>query len=245
MTTLDTERRSLLPEGLSPRAEVALLARVLYREGYDDHIAGHITFRQPDGTLLVNPWELAWDEVTASDIMRIDGDGTVLEGRWSVTPGVMLHLELHRARPDVVVAVHNHSRWGTIWADLHRAPTVYDQTGAAAGTVAVYTVYRGPVDLRAEAANAITAMGSANMALLGNHGVFVVGNSIGQAHHRCVTLEWRCRQAWHVEAIGGGVPMDPSVAEKLGRLADESVTIPMTWEAMARRELRADPGILR
>src|ERR1700730_16187530 len=96
-----------LPE-VSPAGEVALLARMLHREGYDDHLAGHITSRQPDDTLLVNPFGLTWDEVRASDIMRIDLEGNVLDGPWTVTPAITLHLELHKARHDIAVAVHNH-----------------------------------------------------------------------------------------------------------------------------------------
>ena len=76
---------NLMP-ALTPQAEVALLARALHREGYDDHIAGHIASAQPDGTFLVNPFEVPWDDVRASDIMRIDIDGNVLEGeRWSAS----------------------------------------------------------------------------------------------------------------------------------------------------------------
>ena len=134
-----------LPE-LSAAAEVALLARMLHREGYDDHLAGHITYRQPDDTLLVTPFGLMWDEVRASDIMRIDMDGAVLEGPWTMTPAITLHVELHRARPDVAVAVHNHPRWGTIWADLQRVPPVYDQSSAmVAGDVALYNEYGGTI----------------------------------------------------------------------------------------------------
>ena len=72
-------RHALLPE-LTAQQEVALLCRALHREGYDDHVAGHITVAQPDGTFLVNPWELAWDELTADDIIRVDGEGAVVEG---------------------------------------------------------------------------------------------------------------------------------------------------------------------
>ena len=89
---------------MTPQGELALLARMLFREGYDDHLAGHITYKQPDDTLLVNPWGLTWDEVTASDVMRIDLEGNVLEGKWTVTPAIPLHIELHRARPDVGVS---------------------------------------------------------------------------------------------------------------------------------------------
>ncbi len=232
-----------LPE-LSPAAEVALLARMLHREGYDDHLAGHITYRQPDDTFLVNPFGLTWDEVRASDIMRIDIDGTVLDGPWTVTPAITLHLELHRARDNVGVAVHNHPRWGTIWADVGRVPPVYDQTSAmVAGDIAVYDEYEGAVNDVANARKAVEALGDARMALLANHGVLVVGSDIRQAHHRCLTLEWRCRQAWHVEAVGGGVEMKPEVHERFGGVFDH-VSFPGLFEAMARRELRGDPSVL-
>jgi ribulose-5-phosphate 4-epimerase/fuculose-1-phosphate aldolase len=243
MTTTETARPALLPD-LTPRAELALLCRTLFREGYDDHLAGHITYRQPDGTFLVNPWELTWDEVRASDVVRMDGDGNKLDGRWSVTPAITLHTELHKQRDDVVVAIHNHSRWGTIWADLQRVPPVYDQTSAAVdGPIAVFDEYEGDVANQANAAAAVRALGDAKMALLANHGVFVVGGGVRQAHLRAITLEWRCRQAWHVEALGNGVPMREEVSERFGSLLDR-FGFPGLWEAMCRRELRADPTVL-
>lgn len=245
-TTTDRRHNPMAPPlpPLSPQAEVALLARTLHREGYDDHLAGHITYRQADGTLLVNPWGLTWDEVRASDIMRIDLDGTVLDGPWTVTPAITLHLELHRTRPGTGVAVHNHPRWGTIWADAHRVPPVYDQTSAMVpGEIALYDDFGGSVDAVEHARACVEALGDARMALLANHGVLVVGTDIAQAHHRAVVLEWRCRQAWHVEAIGGGVPVRDEVFTRFSAPFDH-VSFPGLFEAMARRELRADPSIL-
>jgi ribulose-5-phosphate 4-epimerase/fuculose-1-phosphate aldolase len=187
---------------------------------------------------------MPWDEICAADVMRIDLDGTVLDGQWTVTPAITLHLELHRARDDVAVAVHNHPRWATIYADLGRPPAVYDQTSAlVAGEVAVYADYQGPVDQTANARAAVEAMGDASMALLQNHGVLVVGRDIPQAYLRAATIEWRSRQAWHVEAVGGGTPLPPDVHENFGRIFDQ-VNFPGLFEAMARRELRDDPAIL-
>ena len=101
MTTTGLRHNPMAPPlpPLSPHAEVALLARTLHREGYDDHLSGHITARQSDGTLLVTPWGLPWDEVRASDIMRIDIDGNVLEGQWTVTPAIPLAIRPLRAGP--------------------------------------------------------------------------------------------------------------------------------------------------
>lgn len=246
MSTAERRRNPMAPAlpPLSAHAEVALLARMLHREGYDDHLAGHITYRQPDGTLLVNPWGLPWDEVRASDVMRITEEGEVLEGSWTVTPAITLHVELHRARPDIAVAIHNHSRWGTIWAAAHRVPPVYDQTAAMLpGDPALFDDFEGSVDATENARACVGALADARCALLANHGVLVVGSDIAQAHHRAIVLEWRCRQAWHVEALGGGVPIRPEVFERFAAPFDH-VSFPGLFEAMARRELRADPTIL-
>ena len=212
-----------LPE-LSPQAELALLARTLHREGYDDHLAGHVTSAQPDGSLLVNPFGLPWDEVRASDVMRIDRDGGLLDGPWTVTPAIELHLAVHRLRKDIRVVVHNHPRWATLWADAHRVPPVYDQTGALTdGDPALFDEYEGNVAVRANAEAAAEAL--------------------GPAHLRAITLEWRCRQAWHVEALGGGVPLKAEVAGRMGARVDAGGFTGL-WEAMVRRELRFDPGVL-
>lgn len=229
---------------LTPKAEVALLARMLFREGYDDHLAGHIAYRQDDGTFLTNPFGLAWDEIRAGDVMRMDLDGNVLEGPWTVSPAIELHLALHRRRHDVVVSVHNHPRWGTIWADMRRVPAVYDQTAAmVADPIALYGTYGGTVNDAEEARRIADAIGDARCALLANHGVLVAANDVAHAYHRSMVLEWRCRQAWHVEAAGGGVALEGPEIDQFARIFDY-VPFPHLFEAMARRELRADPSVL-
>ena len=231
---------------LSPAQELALLARCLFNEGYDDHLAGHITYKQPDGTFLVNPFGLTWDEVCASDIARMDSQGHQIEGRWRISPAITLHVVLHERRANAGVVVHNHPRWGTIWADAHRIPPIYDQTAATyPGEIAVYDEYDGPVTDRSNAGGAVRALGSADVALLANHGVLVIGKDIQEAYVRAMVLEWRCRQAWHVEALGGGVPMSDSTARDFGALID---SVPNAFdgffEAMCRRVIRKDPGVL-
>jgi L-fuculose-phosphate aldolase len=231
---------------LSPAAELAVLARALHRVGYDDYTAGHITCKQPDGTFLTNPYPLLWDEFSASDVIRIDLDGNVLEGDWPVTQAIMLHLELHRARNDVTVAVHNHPRWATIWAAAHEVPPVYDNGGAfCSGEVAFLPEYSDTVRDPDFARRNVEAIGDSNCAILANHGVFVLAPSVMVAFLRSAAIERRCELAWHVRAMGTtGRPMDPVMAEKLALMAESGeANGPWYWEAAARRELRLDPGI--
>ena len=140
---------------LSPRAEIAILARALYREGWDDHDVGHITYRQEDDTLLTLPVERGWDEVRAADILRMDADGNLLEGVGGITPPILLHLEFHRAQPGTNVTVHQHPRYATIWTAAGRVPPPYDQRAAwvANDEIAFYDEYEGGVD-RPEAVHA-------------------------------------------------------------------------------------------
>ncbi|MFK7840813.1 MAG: class II aldolase/adducin family protein [Sphingorhabdus sp.] len=236
-------RFALLPE-LTARQELALFCRALHREGYDDHIAGHITVAEPDGTFLINPWELAWDEVTAADIIRVNADGIVIEGQWNVTPAVGLHLAVHKKRHDLKVVLHNHSRWGLVWSASGRVPPVYDQTsGQVEGDPVFYDEYAGTVDGASEAEAAAEALGQEKWALLKNHGVFVVGKDIRQAHLRAITLEHRCRLAWHVETLGEGQPITDPETLRVAQMSDD-LGFPFLWEAMARKEIRLDPRVL-
>src|SRR5271165_3292225 len=165
----------LVPD-LTPREELVVLARALWREGYDDHLAGHITASLGDGTLLCNPWLLTWAEVRPEHVLRITLEGEVVEGEWPVPLGIPLHLELHKRRPDIGWAAHSHPRFGTVWADLGEVPEVLDQSSAlgGGGQLVLVAEYSGPINAPSSAGRAIDAMGDASLALMAGNGVFVL-----------------------------------------------------------------------
>ena len=235
-------RRPLLPE-LTPEAEVALMCRMLFKEGWNEHIAGHITCRLEDGRVLSNPWELAWDEVCASDILTLDAQGKVIKGDWNITPAIGLHMQLHDLRPEVNVVIHNHAQWSGIWANMHRVPPIYDQASAYVdGPLPLYNEYEGTFEDEDTSLAAVRALGDAKWALLANHGSLVVGKDLRQAHLRAITLEWRSKRAYEVELAGGGKPLQEDQIP--GIALPDANGFPFLWEAMARRELREDPGVL-
>jgi ribulose-5-phosphate 4-epimerase/fuculose-1-phosphate aldolase len=235
----------LVPD-LSPRQELVVLARALWREGYNDHLAGHITVNLGDGTLLCNPWLLTWDEIVPSQVLRIDLEGRVVEGDWPVPLGIPLHLEMHKLRADITWAVHNHPLYGTVWADMGEVPPVLDQSSALGGGGGLVLVneYSGPVNDPASARRAVEQMGDAALALLAGHGVFVLGGSARAVHQRAVALEQRCQRAWHVRATGSGAtsPLPPAFLDFMA--ASDGEGFLGFWEAAVRAELRADPHLL-
>jgi ribulose-5-phosphate 4-epimerase/fuculose-1-phosphate aldolase len=230
---------------LSPAAQLALLARTLFHEGYDEHTAGHISYRTPTGDLLVTP-DLAWDEVRASDILEMSPAGEVIKGNRPVPPGIPVHFELHARRPDVGVVVHNHPQWATVWAGIGRVPDVYDQLSAMIVEEPIFVdEYPGAPASEGTGARIAELVGSANLVLLANHGVLVAGRTIEEAHLRCISLERRCSLAWRVEAIGKGRPMDRAASKALATFVDTRYGgWPGVFAAMCRREIRRDPSVL-
>ena len=234
----------LIPE-LSRQQELVLLARCLWREGYNDHLAGHITCNLGDGTLLCNPWLITWNELRVQDVIRIDLQGNVVEGDWPVPLGIPLHLALHEARPGVGWAMHNHPLFGTVMADLGIAPPPLDQSSAlGGGSLVLVDEYEGGVNNMSAARSTIAKLGEADLALLSGHGVFVLGGSARAVHRPAVALEQRCQHAWYVRATGGSLEsrLPPFWLEQV-RKSDGEGFIGF-WEAMVREELRRDPELL-
>jgi ribulose-5-phosphate 4-epimerase/fuculose-1-phosphate aldolase len=234
----------LIPD-LSLKEELVLLGRCLWNEGYNDHLAGHITCNLGDGTLLCNPWLITWNELRPPQVIRIDLEGNLVEGDWPVPPGIPLHLQLHKLRDDVKWAMHNHPLYGTVWSDMGEVPPILDQSsGIGGGQLVLVDEYDGPVNDAKTARRAIEAMRGAELALLAGHGVFVLGGSARAVHQRAVSLEQRCQRAWHVRATGAPAqsPLPAAVIELFGGSTGEGFI--GFWEAMVRQELRLDPTLL-
>ena len=229
----------------SPRQALALLVRILAAQGYDDKLAGHASLRdRDDETLLVTPLGVFWRDVRARDLLRVDRDGKPVEGEGRVNPTIVFHAELHRARPDIRVALHNHPRYGAIWAAAGELPPLLDQTGANGGGRAVlYREYLGAVIDRSVAAELARAYGSADMAILAQHGTLVTGASASQVLVRALSFEWRCRKAWEVACMNRPlVPLPEATAESLAQYADEYGEI--LFEAYAREQVARDPELM-
>ncbi len=244
-TTTGVRPRSARVE-LSPHAELAVLARALFRDGYNEHNSGHISFSQPDGSLLVTPRGLAWDQLRASDIMRIDHDGNILDGVWDITPALELHLALHRVR-NAGVVIHQHPQWSTVWASAGRIPPIYDQTsGYLGGPLSLVDEYSGEVFDSDAAARTVQLLGESNAALLANHGVLVIGDNVRQAHQRAVAVEWRCRLAWRVQALNpDAAPLAAQLVADLERSINaRGGYLPHLFDSEARREIRLDAGVI-
>ena len=150
----------LIPD-LVAREELVVLARALWREGYNDHLAGHITV----ATWATAPCCATRGCSPGPSCARRRCCASTSRGGWSratgrCPSGIPLHLELHKLRADVTWAVHNHPLYGTVWADMGEIPPILDQSSAlGGGGLALVNEYTGPVNDPASARRAVEADG--------------------------------------------------------------------------------------
>jgi ribulose-5-phosphate 4-epimerase/fuculose-1-phosphate aldolase len=125
---------------LTPQQELACAFRIIAQAGANLDMTGHITSVADDGNMWCNPWGLWWEEVRASDIIKVDKDGNQLDGRWGLNPAIFIHTEVHQRRGALGrVAVHNHPHYGILLGTMGVVPVVVDQQSCAvAGEIGLY-----------------------------------------------------------------------------------------------------------
>lgn len=231
---------------LTDEQALACAFRILARDGFAENLSGHITWQRPGQTdMLVNPWGLWWQELTASDICEVDEDATLVAGRWDVTPAVHLHTELHRVRPDARVVIHNHPYYVCLVAGLGLLPELIHQTGSLfLDDLCFVEEYGGELDSPALAAELAEQIGSANVAILANHGVVVTGATLPEATYRAASIDRVCRLAYDV-LLSGREPLRMNPAAMIGMkqsLIERAADV--HWAGAVRALLAHDRSVL-
>jgi ribulose-5-phosphate 4-epimerase/fuculose-1-phosphate aldolase len=194
------------------RADLALALRAASHHGLGEGVCNHFSAQLPDGSgrFLLNPRGLLWSEVQADDIVLVDAQGTKLAGRHPVEPTAMfIHAAVHRVAKKAVV-LHTHMPFATALTltSARALDTTLSQNAMRFhGRVAVDAQYNGVALDAGEGERIARAMGGADIAFLGNHGVVVCGGRIDYAYDDLYYLERACMV--EVLAASSGKPLVP------------------------------------
>ncbi len=190
--------------------------RMFSKAGFDEGVAGHITARDPEftDTFWVNPFGLHFSLVKASDLIRVDHEGNVVEGSWPVNGAAFaIHSQVHAARPDAVAAAHSHSVHGKALSTLGvtLAPITQDVC-AFYDDHALFDDFTGVVLDVEEGKRIAHALGDNKAVILRNHGLLTVGHSVDSAVWWFMTMERSCQAQLLAMAAGTPVHISPDNA---------------------------------
>jgi Ribulose-5-phosphate 4-epimerase and related epimerases and aldolases len=174
-------------------------------------VAGHITARDPEHTdhFWVNPFGMSFKHVKVSDLILVNHNGEVVDGRYYVNRAAFaIHSMVHQARPDVIAAAHSHSVYGKALSALGRLVEPLTQDACAFyEDNALFDDYTGVVVETEEGRRIAQALGSKKAVILRNHGLLTVGTSVDSAAWWFITMERSCQAQLAAKAAGTVVPI--------------------------------------
>lgn len=234
------------------RRELAACYRLVALNGWDEAIQNHLSVLVPGrrDRFLVNPYGLGFDEIRASDLIEVDGDGRKANPENAkANPTVfVLHSAVYEARPEVTSVVHFHST---------ASSAVSAQAEGLLPLSAHALLYRDAIGYHdfeglsldfTEKARIQAALGPDKLVLiLRNHGILTVGRTIAEAFMHAFWIETAC--AVQIQAISGGRPLSiPSqavqdrTAEQLAEGIKHGYAGAKPFAAFMRKLDRIDPS---
>ena len=228
----------------------ALRAAALY--GYNEGVDNHFSLAVPgrDDRFLLNPFGPHWSELSASDLITVDLEGTVVEGdgAWEQT-AFMIHRGVHQARASARCVLHTHMPYATaVSVTRGGLETAISQNSMYFHGHVISLEYGGLADAADEGLRIGNAVGDGvNVVMLENHGVLVIGETVAEAWHRLYFLERACQV--QILAQSTGQPLirvsDQLAGHTAGQFARDSGNPPVLFAAVRRQLDSENPGYER
>ncbi|MGY9055087.1 MAG: class II aldolase/adducin family protein [Alphaproteobacteria bacterium] len=189
------------------RIELAAAYRLVDYFGWTELIYGHLTARVPgpDHHFLINPYGLNYDEITASNLVKIDVDGNIVEDTsFPVNKaGFIIHSAVHMAHNDEnQVVMHTHTRAGMAVSALEEGLLPISMNATMFHDRLSYHEYEGPSFFLDERERLQESLGTNKAMILRNHGLLTTGQTVPEAFMRLYRLE-RSAQV-QIDAGGAG-----------------------------------------
>lgn len=245
-------RDQVSPEEWAARVDLAAAYRLVALYGWDDLIFTHLSARAPgpEHHFLINDYSLMFEEITASNLVKIDLEGNkVGDAPGAVNrAGFVIHSAIHAAREDALAVIHLHTPHGQAVSAMKEGLLPHTQTAMIAHHDVAYHDHEGIADALEERERIVADLGDRNALILRNHGTLAVGSSVAEAFVRMYFLERACEaQVLMLSAGRAGLNDPPAGAVETVKAQARSpqarvIAEHVAWPALLRKLDRIDPG---
>lgn len=179
------------------------------------------------GYIIIKPSGVSYKNMKADDMVVVDMDGNVVEGKYRPSSDTATHIELYKASKDIKGVVHTHSTWGTVWAQSSQDIPALGTTHAdyfygdipctrkmtETEIKEAYEKNTGVVIVE-EFKNRNIDFNSMPGVIVNNHAPFTWGNDPFDAVHNAVVLEQVAKMSYFALEINPRAKMDKSLLDK-------------------------------
>ena len=197
------------------RVDLAACYRLVALYGWSDLVFTHITARVPgpEHHFLINPYGLMFDEITASSLVKIDGQcNKIIDSPFPVNPaGFVIHSAVHEAREDISCVLHTHTRAGVAVSAQRCGILPISQQSTFILASLGYHDYEGVAFRADEKPRLQKSLGHATHLVLRNHGLLTVGKTIADAFLNMYRFESTCQIQTTAQAGGELIHYDAQI----------------------------------
>jgi len=233
------------------RVQLAACYRAFVHYGWTDSIFTHLSARVPGhpGQYLINPYSLLFHEICASNLIKVDFDGNVVAGDYPYNEaGHAIHTAMLKARPDINVALHSHTRAGMAVSCMECGLLPLTQQANEIRDMLCYHAY-GIARMDSEECERLGSdMADSWIMIMQNHGLLTVGRNVAEAFYYLYTVENACKV--QVDVLASGKDFVTPAAEIVDELASDGKAratetpdhVNMAWNAVLRLLDDKDPS---
>jgi L-ribulose-5-phosphate 4-epimerase len=198
----------------------------LVSHGLVIHTWGNVSGRDAEsGLIVIKPSGVDYKSMKPGDMVVIDPEGRVVEGRFKPSTDAPTHLLLYRTWGTLGGIVHTHSSYATAWAQAHKAIPPLGTThadhynGEVPCTRALtdeeiaadYENNTGKIII--ERMEGIDPL-SISSVLVNSHGPFCWGRDAAEAVYNAISLEEIAKIAFYTVLLGQNKPVKESLLDK-------------------------------
>ena len=242
-------KNKVSPAEWNLRVDLSACYRLAHYFGWDDTIYTHISARIANkDEYLVNAFGLAFNEVTASNLVKLNLKGEIRgETPFKINPaGFTIHSAIHEVRHDAQCVMHLHTNETIVVATTESGLLPISQYAMLSINQIAYHDYEGLAVNPDERVRLQQDLGTANILMLPNHGALTLGGSVGEAFMRWADLQRACEI--QVMALSTGQPLIQIKQEILDSVKEQQLAVhsgssggKKVWPAMLRKAYKLDP----
>ena len=236
-------RERVSKEEWQMRVDLAAAYQLAHQFKWTDLIYTHFSARVP-GThdFLINPYGMMFDEITASNLVRIDLEGKIKDDPLGIgvnEAGFIIHSCMHAARPEINCVIHTHTRATVAVSAMKCGLLPISQHAMMIQQQVTYHDYEGVALYEEEKGRMAASLGKKSKAMiLRNHGVLALGETVREAFEIMYYLDCACQI--QVDAMAGGLHNVQLMSDQAAKQSTESLKRPMRpsthkdWPALLR-----------
>ena len=224
------------------RVDLAACYRLVAMYGWSDLVFTHITAKVagPERHFLINPYGLMFDEITASNLVKIDGQGNKVDD----TPypvnkaGFIIHSAIHGAREDAGCVLHTHTRAGVAVSAQRCGLLPISQQSTFVLLSLAYHDYEGVAIREDEQPRLQANLSDKTFMCLRNHGLLTVGKNVAEAFAAMYVFESACQIQVSAQPGGELIAIPKEIVAGTGeamRVQTGDIGAQFVWPSLLRQ----------